>query len=46
MDLNINDPAFATAMADRLHQMITDPAGTGPAGAGLTSTAQASTGGQ
>ncbi len=23
MDLNINDPAFATAMADRLHQMIT-----------------------
>jgi uncharacterized protein (UPF0261 family) len=24
MDAHINDPAFATAMADRLHQMITD----------------------
>lgn len=24
MDVNINDPAFATAMADRLHQMITE----------------------
>ena len=44
MDLNINDPAFATAMADRLHQMITDPAGPGPAGAGLTSTAPTSAG--
>ncbi len=24
LDVHINDPAFATAMADRLHQMITD----------------------
>jgi len=24
VDAHINDPAFATAMADRLHQMITD----------------------
>jgi uncharacterized protein (UPF0261 family) len=24
MDANINDPAFATAMANRLHQMITE----------------------
>lgn len=24
MDANVNDPAFATAMADRLHQMITE----------------------
>jgi uncharacterized protein (UPF0261 family) len=46
MDLNINDPAFATAMADRLHQMITDPAGAGPAGQGQTDTAQTSAGGQ
>jgi len=34
MDLNINDPAFATAMADRLHQMITDAATGDTAGAG------------
>lgn len=36
MDLNINDPAFATAMADRLHQMITDAAATDIASAGPT----------
>jgi uncharacterized protein (UPF0261 family) len=43
MDLNINDPAFATAMADRLHQMITDPADAGPTAAGPASAGQAST---
>jgi uncharacterized protein (UPF0261 family) len=30
MDAHLNDPAFATAMADRLHQMITSLVSTGP----------------
>jgi uncharacterized protein (UPF0261 family) len=43
MDLNINDPAFATALADRLHQLITDAAdggtsGTKAPGGGVTGT--------
>jgi uncharacterized protein (UPF0261 family) len=43
MDLNINDPAFATALADRLHRLITDAAdggtsGTKAPGGGVTGT--------